>query len=87
MTKTNKKLTEDEKKIYQKVLEENNPKNDFCAVCGDTDDEVQLINICNFENTNKFLCKDCMKLQTEMYNVKFSIVINNRACIMKNIKK
>ena len=87
MDKNLSKLTKEEKDIYQNLIQEQNADIDHCTICGDSCEDTILIYICNFDNSNKFLCKDCMELQTTMYGVKFSIIINNRACIMKKFNK
>jgi hypothetical protein len=41
---------------------------DFCMICGD------ISNLFDIHNTPDHICPDCVKLQKEQYNTKFTFI-------------
>lgn len=64
------------KEIMKKeIIEHNTLKNKnkiFCTVCGDTESDIQIVEIKNSSEKNNYLCVECMESQKKLYNVKFS---------------
>jgi hypothetical protein len=48
----------------------------YCTVCGDTEEEIQLILIPNAPNENKHLCIECFNCQKKI-GAKFTDIKNN----------